>query len=190
MKKYTSLKGTRRDAFASSEEFWQALLFINKASHFHNSKSKYPLQARKPDTGRFSLLAVQHSYLHLAYRQLRVLLALRLWVSSQHMRSQRSSYRSFQRHGHHLPGIRLGTSALLALLLELMRGISRRGSGSASIHGYSPERVEGNMHHASQHKTAQQQDSTGRNLLAHWHVSTRPGYTLATRCRCTAKAAR
>lgn len=148
MKKHTSLKGRRRDACASSEEFWQALLFINKASHFH-SKSKYPLQARKPDTECFSLLLGQHSYLHLGYRQLTVPLALRLWVLSQHMHSQMSSYRSFQRCGHCLPDIRLGTSVLLALLLELTRGTSRRGSGSASIHGYSPERGEGNMHHAS-----------------------------------------
>lgn len=92
---------------------------------------------------------VRNDPLHLGYRQLTVPLALRLWVLSQHMHSQMSSYRSFQRCGHCLPDIRLGTSVLLALLLELTRGTSRRGSGSASIHGYSPERGEGNMHHAS-----------------------------------------
>lgn len=70
--------------------------------------------------------------------------ALQLQVSSQHMHSQFSRDRRFQRQGRCLPDIGLCTSALLALLLELMRGISRRGSGSASIHGYSPGSGEGN----------------------------------------------
>lgn len=42
-------------------EFWQALLFINTASHFHSSESKHLSQAGKPDMERFALLAGQHS---------------------------------------------------------------------------------------------------------------------------------
>ena len=74
--------------------------------------------------------------------------ALRLWPHPARAQPTRS-YRSLQRHGRRLPDTRLGTSAPLALPLELARGISRRGSGSASIRGYSPGRGEENSRHAS-----------------------------------------
>lgn len=88
-----------------SEELWQALLFINKASHFHSSKSKHPLQARK--AGRAFLIACRAALTHLHHEQ-RQLAAL----ISAHVQQL------LWKHGHCLPGTGLCTSAPSAWPLE------------------------------------------------------------------------
>lgn len=91
--------GMRRDPVLPSEEFWQALLLINKASHFHSGKSKYPLQARRA-----------HGAFFIA-RRATLTSPPRPEAADSALISARVQ-QLLWKHGHCLPGIGLCMSAL------------------------------------------------------------------------------